>query len=160
MNKRHKYHRPEHNTVAEAIQHSVEFYDEDILEEIDGEVRVTGSRETLSIVFETMLFSFANVIVQLLIARMRTVKQKKLTIDDLMEALHGNNLLTHFSVWADLHEFLAEWLRMDISALCDEETFNTWYDFTTIARVYNKFALRDSSDQEDGGDDDGQVDQQ
>ena len=128
--------KPQKGSVADMIQQSVEFYKEDQLEEVDGELKKTGTFEMLAMPFETMLFSFAEIIIQLF---QKQIEYRTGSIPDLEQiqaalGARNENLFTYFGVWADLHTFLVWWLKhqaeFDLDAM--------WCDFKTIARLYNE----------------------
>lgn len=128
--------KPEKGSIADLIQQSVEFYKEDRLEEVNGVIQKTGTFDMLAIPFETMLFSFAEIIIQLFQKQIEYRTGSAPDLEQIQTALGAGNkdLLTYFGVWADLHTFLVWWLKqqagLDLGAM--------WCDFETIARLYNE----------------------
>ena len=118
------------------IQQSVEFYKEDRLEEVDGELKKTGTFEMLAMPFETMLFSFAGIIIQLFQKQIEYRTGSTPDLEQIQAALgaRNENFLTYFGVWADLHTFLVWWLKQQAEFDLDA----MWCDFETIARLYNE----------------------
>ena len=120
------------------IQQSVEFYKEDLLEEVNGKIEKTGTFDMLAIPFEAMLFSFAEIIIQLIQNRIKWHTGKEPDLEQIHEALSQDasksSVIANFGAWADLHTFLDWWLKHE----AEHELGCMWFDFTTIAKLYNE----------------------
>lgn len=130
--------KPQKGSVADMIQQSVEFYKEDRLEEVNGEIKKTGTFEMLAIPFESMLFAFTEIIIQLISQRIEHITGKGPDLQQIQDALSqdlGNGIsLANFGAWADLHIFLDWWLKHE----AEQDIGEQWFDFRTIARLYNE----------------------
>lgn len=138
-------------TYKELIQASLEkIVGEEYEIEIDGKKRTVTEPTIRSIAFEHLLINMSAIILNLVDKVIRqphpsaTIGDDHFSgdavenpqFDDYMRAMVAGNLFVNYEIFNELRTFM-DWLLEQEEPSCDEDSFNLWYEFKTLAEKWN-----------------------